>query len=206
MTDEDPASDTYGGFTLDELGDYLDADRTPRDPAIESSPEAVATLERLAELRVATHDLIEREAVVGRHDDERWIGGVLQAIRLVANAGRDLPMCDGAGLPIPGLFVTEGALRGVVRDAADDVHGVTVRRTRFVGDVTAPGAVIDVEVVVVVRTDRSIPERAAELRERVADALVPHAPFVVGSVTVRVADVEPDEAGRVRNATGEKTA
>jgi hypothetical protein len=186
-------NDTFGGFTLDELGDYLDDDRTPANPAIDSSPEAAAALDRLAELREASRDLVEREAEDGRAGDTAWIDGVLAVIRTTAHAGRDIPVATAPGVLRPGvddhLVVTEGALRGVVRRLGDALPGVVVRRTRFIGDVRVHGEPIDVEVVVAVRVDQPIAPRTETLRAGVLAALEEHSPLVVRSVVVRVADV-----------------
>ncbi|MBF4606304.1 hypothetical protein [Curtobacterium sp. VKM Ac-1393] len=183
MTDE--VDDRHGAFTLDELSDYLDADRTPFRADIEGDPDAVVALDRLHALRVASRDLLDSgEPAAG---DERWISSVLASIRTTAHAGRDIPVPDDD--PAAHLVVTEGALRGLVRTLGDDVPGVVVRRTRFSGDVGVPGGVVDVEVTVVVTLEASVAERAEALRAHVTSVLGAHAPFTLRTVVVRVADV-----------------
>ncbi|ROP74975.1 hypothetical protein [Curtobacterium sp. PhB115] len=187
MNDDD-VEDRYGAFTLDELSDYLDADRTPVRDDIEDDHEAAAALVRLESLRAACRDLLDTgvgDAVRAR--DEAWITAVLASIRTTAHAGRDIPVPDDD--PASRLVVTEGALRGLVRSLGDEVPGVFVRRTRFTGDVAVPGGPVDVEITIVVSVDASVTARADVLRERVADALAAHAPFVVRSLVVRVVDV-----------------
>ncbi|MEJ8282891.1 MULTISPECIES: hypothetical protein [Curtobacterium] len=181
----DDVDDRHGAFTLDELSDYLDADRTPVRADIEGDPDAVAALERLQVLRRASRDLLDTEA--SADGDERWISSVLASIRTTAHAGRDIPVPDDD--PAAHLVVTEGALRGLVRTLGDDVPGVVVRRTRFSGDVGVPGGAVDVDITVVATLEASVSDRAEALRAHVTAVLGAHAPFRIRSVVVRVADV-----------------
>jgi hypothetical protein len=180
MTDDE----RFGAFTLEELSDYLDSHRTPVRPDIEDDPEAAAALARLELLRTASRDLLDAEAVGA---DDGWIASVLTSIRTTAHAGRDIPVPDDD--PASTLVVTEGALRALVRALGDDVPGVTVRRTRFTGDVEVPGGQVDVEVSIAVTADGPVHLRAEALRDLVAAAFSAHAPFTVRSLTVRVADL-----------------
>lgn len=185
MTDDE----RFGAFTLEELSDYLDSDRRPARPDIESDPEAAAALVRLEALRTASRDLLATDvsaAAVSAADDS-WIAAVLTSIRTTAHAGRDIPVPDDD--PASTLVVTEGALRGLVRALGDEVPGLVVRRTRFTGDVTVPGGAVDVEVSVAVTADGPVHERAEALRLGVEAALAAHAPFAVRSIVVRVADL-----------------
>jgi hypothetical protein len=186
MTDDD-VDDRYGAFTLDELSEYLDSGRDPVRHDIESDAAAVSALVRLEQLRAASSDLLDADVRAAGRADEGWIAGVLASIRTTAHAGRDIPVPDPD--PTASLIVTEGALRGVVRALGDSVPGVLVRRTRFTGDLSTPGAPIDVEVAIVVAADAPARERGDALRALVGAALDVHAPFVVRSLTVRVADV-----------------
>lgn len=183
MTDE--VDDRHGTFTLDELSDYLDTDRTPVRTDIETDPDAVAALDRLQALRTASRDLLDDEVSAGA--DERWISSVLASIRTTAHAGRDIPVPDDD--PAAHLVVTEGALRGLVRALGDDVPGVVVRRTRFTGDVGVPGGDVDVDVTIVATLEASVADRAEALRAHVTSVLGAHAPFRIRSLVVRVADV-----------------
>jgi len=186
MTDDD-VEDRYGAFTLDELADYLDSGRDPVRPEIETDADASAALRRLEQLRVASADLLDADVRAAGAADDDWIARVLASIRTTAHAGRDIPVPDDD--PTSRLVVTEGAIRGLVRVLGDALPGVLVRRTRFEGDVTTPGAAIHVEVVVALAADAPLRDRADTLRELVAAALHEHAPFAVASLTVRVADV-----------------
>jgi hypothetical protein len=183
MTDDE----RFGGFTLEELSDYLDADRTPARPDIDADPEAAEALVRLEALRTASHDLLDAEAAEDSASDAGWIASVLASVRTTAHAGRDVPVPDED--PASTLVVTEGALRALVRSLGDEVPGVVVRRTRFTGDVTTAGGPVDVEVSIAASADGPVHLRAEALRSIVEDALAAHAPFVVRSLVVRVADL-----------------
>lgn len=180
MTDDEH----FGAFSLEALSDYLDSHRTPVRPDIEGDPVAAAALVRLEALRTASRDLLDTEAT---NADDRWIAGVLTAIRTTAHAGRDIPVPDAD--PASTLVVTEGALRGLVRALGDEVPGVVVRRTRFTGDLDVAGGSVDVEVSIVVTADGPVHLRAEALHDLVADAFAAHAPFVVRTLVVRVADL-----------------
>lgn len=185
MTDDE----RFGAVTLEELSDYLDAGREPRRPDIEGDPESTATLGRLEALRSASLDLLDADvsgAGVSGADDS-WIAAVLTSIRTTAHAGRDIPVPDDDATAT--LVVTEGALRGLVRALGDEVPGVVVRRTRFTGDVTVPGGLVDVEVSIAVTADAPVRDRAEVVRVMVEDVLAAHAPFAVRSIVVRVADL-----------------
>ncbi|WIB60570.1 hypothetical protein DEJ13_01715 [Curtobacterium sp. MCLR17_007] len=186
MTD-DQVDDRYGAFTLDELSDYLDSGRDPVRDDIEADPAATDALQRLERLRAASSDLLDADVRTAGRDDEGWITGVLATIRTTAHAGRDIPVPDAD--PASALVVTEGALRGLVRGLGDAMPGVLVRRTRFTGDLSTPGADIDVEVTIAAAADAPLRDRAEALRVVVHAALEEHAPFTVRALTVRVADV-----------------
>jgi hypothetical protein len=192
MSDDDPRTipSSWDGFTLDELSDYLDDDRTPRNPAIEDSAACREVLARLELLRVATVDLLEADADAARVSDERWIEGVLTTIRTTARAGRDVPVPDPD--PASTLVVTEGAIRGLVRRVGDGVPGVLVRRTRLTGDVGTVGAPVDVDVTVSIAIGVPITPLAEELRRALVDVLAQHTPLAVASLVVRVTDVHED--------------
>jgi hypothetical protein len=185
--------ETHDGFTLDELCDYLDEDRTPTNPAIEASAACVEVLERLAALRSASWAILEADVVEHRDTDPHWIETVLASVRTTAHAGRDIPVPDPD--PAATLLVTEGAVRAVVRRAGDAVDGVVVRRVRLRGDVRTVGVPIDVDVTASVALDRGIRAAADELHAVTATTLARHAPFPVATLTVHVVDVHQRSGG-----------
>lgn len=184
MTDDE----RFGAFSLEELSDYLDSDRTPVRPEIDDEPEAVWALGRLQALRSASRDLLDADAGARAADsDDGWIAGVLASIRTTAHAGRDIPVPDPD--PSARLVVTEGALRGLVRALGGEVPGLVVRRTTFSGDLTVPGGPIDVEVSVAADADGPVHLRAEALRAAIESAFTDHAPFTVRTLVVRVTDL-----------------
>lgn len=187
--------ETYDGFTLDELCDYLDDDRTPPNPDIEASAECSRVLDRLAALRSASWSILEADVAAHRDTDAHWIEGVLASVRTTAHAGRDIPVPDPD--PATTLLVTEGAIRAVVRRAGDTVDGVVVRRVRLRGDVRTVGVAIDVDVTASVALDRGIHAAADEVHAVVAATLARHAPFPVGTLTVHIVDVHQRTRGTV---------
>lgn len=177
----------YDGFTLDELNDYLDDDRTPANPEIDASAECGRVLERLSALRDASWQLLAADAAAHEEADRHWIDRVLASVRSTARAGRDVPVPDDD--PATTLVVTEGAIRAAVRRAGDEVDGVVVRRVRLLGDVTAAGVPIDVDVTASVELGRPIATMTDELHAVAAAAIARHAPFPLGTLTVHVVDV-----------------
>lgn len=194
MSDDDVR---YDGHTLDELAEYLDGDRTPPDASIDESEACRAVLERLEQLRDASRDLVLADVEDHRDVDERWIEGVVAAVRTTVSAGRDIPVPDDD--PASALVITEGAVRGLVRSLGDEVPGLVVRRTRLRGDVTHPGSPVDVEVQVSVSVDAGllpVTERSSVLRALVMEALGRHTPLAVRTVDVRVSGLDTEEAAR----------
>jgi hypothetical protein len=184
MTDDDV---TYDGFTLDELCDYLDDGREPRNAAIESSEACVEVLVRLNALRNVSWEMLDADAEAGRAEDERWIARVLSSVRSTAHAGRTIPVPDDD--PLSALSITEGVVRGVIRRVGDGFPDVVVRRTRLRGDVGTVGAPVEVEVTVSVATGSPVRMLADGLRDALVDALAEHTPLVVADLVVRVVDV-----------------
>ena len=180
--------DSLDGHTIEELGDYLDAGREPRDESIENSPGCQLALESLARLRKKTWAVIETEAQTTA-DDDAWLGRVMAGITREAHAGRAIPIAHPD--PAVSLAVTEGSVRGLVRAAGDGIGGALVGSCTLVGDVTAPGEPIDVNVTVSVAFGENLHAIAQTIRERIAETLARHTELVVRSITVTVTDVHP---------------
>ncbi|MCU1483244.1 MAG: hypothetical protein JWQ19_4030, partial [Subtercola sp.] len=137
---------TLDGHTVEQLSDYLDRGRQPRDPAIEASPAAQHALAALSRLRAVAPRIIAADAVYFAPKSENWISRILDQIGVQAHAGRDIPIPHD----VPGaeLSISEGAVRALVREAGDETEGLIVERTRLNGDVETLGAPVDVHVVV----------------------------------------------------------
>ncbi|MCU1543441.1 MAG: hypothetical protein JWM50_1306 [Microbacteriaceae bacterium] len=174
--------------TVEELSDYLDRGREPRDPAIESSPAAQHALAALSRLRAVAPRVMAADAHRFAPKNENWIKRILDQIGVQAHAGRDIPIpydVDGAVLSI-----AEGAVRALVRDAGDETEGLLVERVRLEGDVESPEA--HVEVHVMVSTFDGLDEKrvTAAFSERALDALQKHTTLRITSITVRVHDTD----------------
>ena len=180
--------DTLDGHTIEELSDYLDAGREPRDPSIENSPGCQLALESLARLRSSTWAVLEAEAKNTSNDDA-WLGRVMASIAREAHAGRDIPIAHPD--PSVSLAVTEGSVRGLVRAAGDGIDGALIGSCTLVGDVTVPGEPIDVSATVSVEFGQNLPAVAQAIRERIAETLARHTELNVHSINVTVSDVHP---------------
>ena len=185
-TPGDGATD-FDGYTLDQLSDYLDAGMSPPDPAIDTSPECQLALAALRRVRDASAALLETEAAHDPPLDDRWVAGILGAISLDAHAGRTIPVSQPS--PSVRITTTEGAVRGLIRAAGDEVAGLIVGRCRFDGDVTVPGAPIRIRVDASVMWGRPIKDSAALLQRAVAAAISAQTELNVTDIDVTVHDV-----------------
>ena len=185
------------GHSIEELSGYLDADRKPADPSIDDSPGCQLALQAMERLRTlsATLAQADAEAESGAVRDGGWVARVLAAIAWDARSGRRIPI--GHTAPGADLGITEGAVRGIVRAAEDDVEGVIVGRSRFDGDVTVAGEPITVGIEASVMWGSNLPEAAERLRAAVRRRLEAHTDLNVAAVDVTVHDVyrlaEPEE-------------
>ncbi|AZZ47995.1 Asp23/Gls24 family envelope stress response protein [Rathayibacter rathayi] len=183
---EQPAPE-QDGIGIDELSDYLDRGRSPYDPAIEESPEHRRTLSALQRVRALSSALIDDDAARLPAPEESWFGSILTQVRREARAGRDIPLASVQ--PDVLLTITEGAVRGLVREAGDSVAGVLVGRCRLLGDVAEPGAEVVVELTISVFWGVPIAEAAQQVRERVHSRLLTQTELRVVRIDVRVEDV-----------------
>ena len=173
--------------TLDDLSDYLDRDRLPYDAAIEESPEHRRTLQALERVRALSGALIDDDAERLPAPEESWFGSILAQVRREARAGRDIPLASPE--PDVELTITEGAVRGLVREAGDSVPGVLVGRCRLIGDIGAPGAEVVIEVTISVFWGVPIADAAQQVRERIHTRLLTQTELRVTTIDVRVEDV-----------------
>ncbi|MEF2978141.1 hypothetical protein [Subtercola sp. YIM 133946] len=174
------------GFTVDQLSDYLDHGRHPRNPAIEASPAAQHALAALSRLRAVAPRIMKTDAEYFAPKNENWISRILDQIGVQAHAGRDIPILHD----VPGakLSISEGAVRALVREAGDDTDGLIVERTRIDGDLETPGSPVQVHVVVSTFADATDARVVPLFQERVIETVREHTDLVVTRVTVRVHD------------------
>lgn len=175
------------GHTVEELSDYLDAGRSPRNPEIENSPGCVIALDALARLRAATWSMLEAEAADDTARDEVWIKNVMENISREARAGRDIPISSVD--PRVRLTLTEGSVRGLIRAAGDGVGGAIVGRVRLDGDVGVEGEPIAIDVTASGVFGRNLLQLAQEMRDVIGAALRQHTELNVTSIDVTIQDV-----------------
>lgn len=179
--------DDLDGYTMEELGDYLDRDRTPVDPAIENSASCRLALSGMTRLRELSQSALAREARAIPGRDETWISGLLDTIKSEITSGRDIPVSH----PDPSLrlAVTEAAVRGMIRRAGDTMGGIIMGRCTLDGDVTTPGQPIRVDVTASIEFGLSVDSAAGQLRDRIRSALTRHTELVVDAIDVTIDDV-----------------
>ncbi|WP_341952720.1 Asp23/Gls24 family envelope stress response protein [Salinibacterium sp. TMP30] len=175
------------GNTIDELSDYLTADRTPPDPKIETCPEclnALAGLNRVAEL---SRDLLIHERTRRAAPSESWFSAVIANIAREARAGRSLPLHHDN--PQVRLSITEGAVRALVRAVGDDIDGVVVGNTRIDGDVESLNAPVAITVTANTAWSQPAQQLAETLRSGIHDALRKHTHLHVTAVNIVINDL-----------------
>lgn len=174
--------DDLDGHTIDELTDYLERGRQPADASIDNSPScqiALGALQRLRDLADAYLD--DRTAGTTRTDTD-WISAVLAAIPVDARAGRRFPWASDE--PDISAYVTEGAIRGLVRAVGDDVPGLLVGSVRIGSGAPTP-LLIDVALVY----GAVLSHATDRLRETLRQVLTDHLPFTVGAIDIHVVGV-----------------
>lgn len=179
------------GHTVEQLSDYLDRGRLPRDAAIESSPAAQNALAALSRLRLIAPRILEAEAEARDVSDDTWIQRILEQIAVQAHAGRNIPIHHHS--PDANLSVSEGAVRALVRETGDGIDGLIVERTRLSGDIEAVGASATVEVQVSFFSGVDQNQLIDTLRDGVVRALATHTELAVQEVVVTVHETELSE-------------
>ncbi len=175
------------GYSVDDLGDYLDRGREPAIPAIDDNPECQAMLASLERLSTLSRELVDRDAADGPPVDESWLGTLLSTIGREVRAGRDIPFSSSDRNSR--LSITEGAVRELVRRAGDSVDGVLVGSCAIEGDVDDPEAVVTISLTISVVLSAPVTRLAQSVRERVHSELLKHTELRVGSIDVTVVDV-----------------
>jgi uncharacterized alkaline shock family protein YloU len=173
------------GLTIDDLSDYLDSGRLPRNPVIENNAECRQVLADLERLGALSRELVIEEATDAAAS-AAWFDRVMSTIATEVRAGRDVPFATEPGLEV---VITEGAIRSAIRAAGDSVPGALVGRTRIDGDVEVPGSPVTVRLSIAVIFGEPLPLVTAAVREAVADALRRLTPLQVVEIDIVVDDV-----------------
>lgn len=175
------------GHTIEELDEYLDRGQFPPDSSIDDSPNCQIAIAGLLRLRRMAATLLDEEAAREAARDDGWIHTILGNIRAEARTGRSIPVQHDA--PTAHLSLSEGAVRGIVRAAGDDIDGILIGRCLLDGDVTIPGAPVSVQVNASVVWGESIPELAPRVRQAIYAALALHTELNIVAVDVTITDV-----------------
>ncbi len=179
--------DDLDGHTIEELADYVDSGRTPRDPSIESSPGCRIALDALEGLRGLSAELLATDAEAEPPTDDAWVQRILADITLDARAGRRIPLDTPADHV--DLGITEGAVRGLIRSAEASVPGLFVGRCRLEGDVTDPAAAIRITVDVSAPYGQPVRPMIDRLREEISRRLSAHTQLTVLGIDIVVQDL-----------------
>lgn len=175
------------GHTFDELAEYLDRGRTPRDPDIESSAACRLALSNMQRLRELSVDAMQRRADADPDRENAWIDGLLTTIRAEITSGRDVPVSHPD--PRLRLVLTEAAVRNLIRRAGDTTGGIVMGRCTLTGDVSTPGTPITVDLTAAIAYGQVAEQTADRLRRRVVDVLTRHTELVIEQIDVRFDDV-----------------
>jgi uncharacterized alkaline shock family protein YloU len=175
------------GHTLDELTDYLESGRQPRDASIEESPGCQLALDALERLQGLGGELIEADAAAAPEVDQSWVDRILGGIALDARAGRRIPFESVE--PNIDLGITEGAVRGLIRSAENAVPGLLVGRCRLDGDVTVPGAPIRIAIDASMLYGEPILQVTERLRTEVAERLQAHTALNIVAIDIAIKDI-----------------
>jgi uncharacterized alkaline shock family protein YloU len=187
MTEEDAPTTLDCGRTIDELADYLDAGRVPRDPHIETCPECLNAIEALERVGQLSRDLVADDAARLPAPPDSWFERILSTIHSELRAGRSFPISHPD--PRVHITVTEGAVRALLRTTGDALDGVYISQTRIDGDAETPGAPVEIHLGASIRWGTSIPELTGQLRRLAYEALEAHTELNVTAVNVTVEDI-----------------
>lgn len=181
------------GYTLEQLAEYHERGRTPAIAAIDGDPQCRAVLDSMAHLGALSRELLAQESEVELA--ESWFQQILGEVAREARAGRDLPMDDGDQVV---LVMTEGAVRGLVRDAGDGIDGVLVERVEVHVDDDAPAGprTVDVALSISILHGLALPATADQVRTEVQRALREHANWTLGRVDVTIDSLRLKEEER----------
>lgn len=183
------ATDSIGesGYTLEELAAYHDRGRQPAIPAIDGDAQCRAVLDSMDRLGALSRTLVEADAEIELA--ESWFEQIIGEVARESRAGRDLPLVSDGDITV---VVTEGALRGLIRDAGDGVDGILVERV----DVDVDGAVVDVALTISALHGTPLPEVAGRVRDAVRSAIESSASWRAGTIDVTIDSLRTREGER----------
>lgn len=183
------------GHTLAELVDYLDNNERPVSLSIDQSPGCQIALDAMKRLHTISQSLLANDIAVSPPRDDSWISNILTSIGMESRAGRDIPLAQPS--PRASFIVTEGALRGVIRAAGDNIGNALIGRVKLEGNVTVPGDPIVVMVDLSVFVGISIPDTVDEMRTAIRQQLISHSELNITSIDITVHDIYESSSNSV---------
>ncbi|MHA7271354.1 Asp23/Gls24 family envelope stress response protein [Arthrobacter sp. HLT1-20] len=183
------------GRHIEDLSDYLDTGASPDAEHIDHCPQCQARLAGLRSLNAAAMALLDDDVAVAAAEDSGWLDGILANLQLETRAGRSIPLAGGE---LEDLSETEGSVIAMVRAVGDSLGGVLIGRCRLEGDVSIPGAPVEVNINVSARYGYQLPWLAQELRDAVWAQLLVETELNVAAVNVAFTDMRPPLADGLR--------
>ncbi|MCZ2401639.1 Asp23/Gls24 family envelope stress response protein [Paenarthrobacter sp. Z7-10] len=193
------ALDPGCGRTLEELSDYLSAGSSPDSLHMDNCPQCQAALAALRRLHTLTGQLLESDLHQAGSTDEPWFRSIMDNLRLETKAGRSIALAGAH--PDDDLSETEGAVVALIRTIGDTVHGATIGKCRFNGNLETPGAPIGIEVNVTALWGERLPDLANTLRQTLAQALARHTELNVDDIDIAITDLGVVSPGSKGNGT-----
>lgn len=173
---------------IEDLSDYLDRGTSPDAEHIEHCPQCQARLTGLRRLSAAAMELVADDVSSAAADDGGWLENMLANLRLETRAGRSIPLAGG---PLDELTETEGSVIDMVRTVGDSLGGVLIGRCELNGEVSVPGAPVEVNINVSARYGHPLPSLAEQLRAAVLAELAEQTELNVTAVHVAFTDLRP---------------
>lgn len=187
MTGNENRGELDCGKTIEELSNYVESGRIPRDPHIESCPDCPNAVEALEHLGKLSRELLKVDAATAPVPPAGWLDRIVNAVRSEMRTGRSLPISHPD--PRVAITVTEGAVRALLRAVGDAMDGVIIGRTEIIGDAETPNAPVRIRITASVAWGEQIAPVTASLRQRVCEALAGHTELNVEAVDVTVEDI-----------------
>ncbi|WP_143588328.1 Asp23/Gls24 family envelope stress response protein [Tersicoccus sp. Bi-70] len=172
------------GTDLSDITRYLAGDNPAQSAHIETCAQCQDAIRSLQRLEDFTHQLAVADTE--KADDPAWFHRLMSGLHLEGRPGRSIPYTDAGDAD---LAVTEGAVRALVRAAADTIDGALIGQCVFTGDVTTPGSPVEVNLSLAVIYGHPIQSIVHDVRTTVDQLLRRHTELVITDVNITVIDV-----------------
>ncbi|QOT17369.1 MULTISPECIES: Asp23/Gls24 family envelope stress response protein [Paenarthrobacter] len=187
------------GHSLAELSAYLDTGYIADSAHVDACPECQAGLASLRRLSELGNELLASDVADAGSGNDDWMQNILNNLQLELRPGRSIPL--RAKDPHDALWETEGSVSALIRSVVDSMPGTAAGKCRLTGDITTPGAGIDVDVEIAVVFGRSLEEHAVTLRNKLADILAAQTELTIQAINITVTDVLEPPAPAVTPTT-----